>query len=193
MKKYFVYLTVLALFTVVISAIDMEKECNVRKTGWPLPDFEKYKKAECKKLKIENIPEEFVIQYYDLKEKYKSELYQFEMNITPTKELGKFTLKSFGIIKLIKDKNEIVMAYDYHSLFYIGVLVSNKYQSYTGGAAIPIILIDQDGDGKYEKQFSSLVQDKEGYFIDMQKEVTKYMYKKMMEKKGLKKSKKDGC
>ena len=186
MKRYLVYLQVLALFTVTIFAIDMEKERLVRKTGWPLPNFEKYikNKSKVKKLIITEINEKFILQYYDLKDKYKSELFQIEMKINPKDKIRKYTLTGYGIIKLIKDDKEIVMAYDL-PLFDIGDLVGNKtdkYKYYTAGAAVPIIIADLDGDGVFESLYSLLEQDEKGFFIDMRAEVVKYKYKKMMEK-----------
>jgi len=193
MKKYFVYLMVLALFTSMIFAIDMEKLRFVRKTGWPLPDFKKYKKSEIKIFKIEGIPEQFIIQYYDLKDKYKDELFQIEMKDNLTDELRKYKLENFGIIKLIKNNKEIVMAYNL-PLFDIGDLVYEEgypdYKFYTAGAAVPIIIADLDDDGVFESLYDLLKLDEKGYFIDMRKEVTKYKYEKMMEKKGLKKKSK---
>jgi hypothetical protein len=191
MKKYFVYLMVLALFTSAIFAIDMEKLRFVRKTGWPLPDFKKYRKSEIKIFKIEGIPEQFMIQFYDLKDKYKDELFQIEMKLDTETEMRKYTLTGYGIIKLIKNNKEIVIAYDYLPLFDIGDLVYEEGypddKFYTGGAAWPIIITDLDKDGIYESLYGLLEQDEKGFFIDMRKEVTKYKYKKMMEKKGLKK------
>jgi len=185
---------VLALFTSAIFAIDMEKLRCVKKTGWPLPDFKKYKKSEIKIFKIEGIPEKFIIQYYDLKDKYKDELFQIEMKVNPTDELRKYKLENFGIIKLIKNNKEIVMAYDYLSLFDIGDLVYEEgypdYKFYTAGFGWPIIIADLDDDGVFESLYDFLTPDEKGYFIDMRKEVTQYKYKKMMEKKGLKKKSK---
>ena len=168
MKKYFVYLTVLALFTVVISAIDMEKERLVRKTGWPLPDLKKYRKSEIKTFKIEGIPEQFMIQFYDLKDKYKDELFQIEGKIDTEIEMRKHTLKSFGIVKFIYNNKEIVMAY--------------YYSFYTTGSVWPILIVDLDDDNIFESLYEFLIQNEKGFLIDMQKEVVKYKYKKMMEK-----------
>jgi hypothetical protein len=110
-----------------------------------------------------------------------------------TDELRKYTLTGFGIIKLIKNDKEIVMAYDL-PLFDIGDLVYEEGHPddkfYTAGAAVPIIIADLDDDGVFESLYDLLKLDEKGYFIDMLKEVTKYKYKKMMEKKGLKKKSK---
>ena len=195
MKRYLVYLLVLALFTVTISAIDMEKERDVRKSGWYIPEFQKYKKVEIKRFRIKDISEEFIIQYYVLKEQYKDELFQIEMKLSPKDELRKYRIENYGIIKLVTNNGIKKIAYEY-SLFDIGDLVGeegDKYKYYDGGSAIlPIIILDLDEDSIYESCWDVLKWSQNG-FIDRKIEIIKYKYKKMMEKKGLKKSKKDGC
>ena len=183
MKKSILCVGILILFSFILVAIDMEKKIQLKKSGWPFPDSSKYEKSKSKRFTLEGISEEFIVQYYVLKEKYRNELFQIEMSFKPLTELRKYTLKGYGVIKLIKQNREIILAYDYLTLFDIGDLVDSEdnpeSKFYTGGSAVPVIIIDLDGDGIYESLISSLLKDKNGFFINMQKEVTKYKYMKL--------------
>jgi len=185
MKKNFNYLIFFLLFSIITSGINIEKECDLRKNGWYVPDCKKYKKSESKRFKIENIPEEFVIQYYVLKEQYKDELFQIEMKLTSKSELRKYRLKNYGVIKLVNDESMKIIAYEY-SLFEIGDLVYEEgkpdVKFYTAGSAIlPMIILDLDEDNIYESCWDKLEWTQNG-FIDRRNEIIKIKYKKMMEK-----------
>ena len=116
MKKIGIVYMLVVILIYIIFPNDLFEEKALKKEGWPLPEFEKYKKRGCQKLYIEDVSQEFLVNNYSLKEKYNDELFQIETKLTPKSELRKYRLSNYSAITVIYENRTQIIAYEY-SLF----------------------------------------------------------------------------